>query len=247
MTADRLARVRMIVAYDGTGFAGWQAQPGRRTVQGEMEAAAGRLCGRRVAMTGSGRTDAGVHAAGQVVHADVFDTECDRVRRGLPSILPEDVSVLSVEEVPGDFHARFSATSRLYRYRIAKCRNALSARFEHVVDRGLDTDRMREAAELCGGVADWRAMAKEGGSNADWRVEVFDAAVFEDRGGWTFLIRADRFLRGMVRLWTGTLVRIGTGRLEPGRIREILETGDRSLAGPALPAKGLTLLKVRYP
>jgi tRNA pseudouridine38-40 synthase len=247
MSSGRLMRVKFVIAYDGTDFSGWQLQPGRRTVQGEMEVTARRLCGRRVSMTGSGRTDAGVHAAGQVVHADLFHDELGRFERGFSPMLPRDVSVLSVEEVPPDFHARFSAVSRLYRYRIARRDNPLTSRFEHVLDRDLDTSGMKEAASLSVGAASWRAMAKEGGSNSGWDVEVLSADVFEDTLGWTFLIRSNRFLRGMVRLWVGTLVSIGTHRAAPGLILELLNTGNRELAGPSLPARGLTLLKVRFP
>jgi tRNA pseudouridine38-40 synthase len=247
MSAGRLMRVRFVMEYDGTEFSGWQLQPGRRTVQGVMEESARSLCGRRVSMTGSGRTDAGVHAAGQVVHADIFQDELARFERGFSTMLPRDVSMLSVEEVPPDFHARFSALSRLYRYRIAKRDHPLTSRFEYVLDRELDTAGMTKAAHLSVGAASWRAMAKEGGSNSGWDVEVLSADVYEDTLGWTFLIRSNRFLRGMVRLWVGTLVSIGTRRAEPELIRELLITGDRGLAGPSLPARGLTLLKVRFP
>jgi tRNA pseudouridine38-40 synthase len=247
VNSRRLIRVRFVMEYDGTDFRGWQLQPGRRTVQGEMETAARRLCSRRVCMTGSGRTDAGVHAIGQAVHADLFEEELERFTRGFSSTLPKDVSMLSMEEVSADFHARFSAVSRLYRYRIAKREHPLTSRFEYVLDRGLDTARMRLAARSSVGAASWRAMAKEGGSNSGWDVEVLEADVFEDTLGWTFCIQSNRFLRGMVRLWVGTLVSIGTGHAEPGLIRTLLETGERELAGPSLPARGLTLLKVRYP
>jgi tRNA pseudouridine38-40 synthase len=247
MSARQLIRVKLVVEYDGTDFRGWQLQPGRRTVQGEMETAARRLCSRRVSMTGSGRTDAGVHAVGQVVHADIFEEELGRFERGFSPTLPQDVSVLSVEKVPSDFHARFSAVSRLYRYRIARREHPLTSRFEYVLDRSLNTAQMRLAARSSVGAASWRAMAKEGGSNSGWDVEVLDADVFEDTLGWTFLIQSNRFLRGMVRLWVGTLVGIGTGHAEPGLIRRLLETGEREFAGPSLPARGLTLLKVRYP
>lgn len=240
-------RVRLLVEYDGTDFSGWQVQPGMRTVQGEMEDVARRLCSRRVAITGSGRTDAGVHAAGQVAHADILPGEMERFQRGFPSMLPRDVSVLSVDMVTSDFHARFSALSRLYRYRLAKREHALASRFEHCVGRDLDTAAMRMAARASIGTASWRAMAKEGGSNTGWDVNVLEADVFEDPEGWTLLILANRFLRGMVRIWAGTLVSVGTGRSEPGLMGELLQSGSRDAAGPSLPARGLTLVKVRYP
>ena len=240
-------RIRFLVEYDGTCFSGWQRQPGKRTVQGEMESMLEHMCGRNVSVTGSGRTDAGVHAAGQVAHADILPHEFERISRGFDSALPDDIAVLSVVEVLHGFHARYDAVSRLYRYRIAKSHHPLICRYSHVTSAPLDTALMREAAGLSLGKADWKAMAKEGSGNADWIVDVIEAGVSEDRLGWTLLIHANRFLRGLVRIWAGTLLRIGSGAESPGLITKLLESGERNRAGASLPAKGLTLLKVNYP
>lgn len=238
----------MNLEYDGTDFHGWQIQPGSRTVQGEVESILLQLCGRKVPVIGSGRTDRGVHALGQVAHADIVERELERVTSGLPSMLPEDIAVTGVEEVDGDFHARFDAVSRLYRYRIEKAKHPLRSRYCHVLppSHGLDTAAMKRAAELSLGRNDWKAMAKEGSSNSDWLVDVIKAGVEEDGAGWTFLIRANRFLRGMVRLWTGTLVLIGSGAGSPELMARLLRTGDRKGAGMSLPGKGLTLMEVEY-
>lgn len=239
-------RLRMKVSYDGTDFYGWQVQAEGRTVQGEIESAMARLLGRRPRLHGSGRTDRGVHALGQVAHVDVSPRECKRIVEGLDEVLPRDVSAHSIEPVPKDFHARFSAVSRTYVYRMLKAKSPLRSRYACVVEDSLFSPAMREAADLSTGTADWRGMAKEGSSNQDWTVEVAGAWVDEYSGGWTLVISANRFLRGMVRIWAGTLMQVGRGRLEPSDVTRILQCGDRSLAGPALPARGLTLLEVGY-
>jgi tRNA pseudouridine38-40 synthase len=241
-------RIRMLIEYDGTAFSGWQIQPHTRTVQGEIESILLQLCGRRIPVMGSGRTDRGVHALGQVAHADISNSEVERVMEGLPSMLPDDVAVSSVEIADSSFHARFDAVSRLYRYRIEKKKHPISIRYCHVLPEShhLDTAAMRIAARLSLGRNSWRAMAKEGSANSDWIVDVMETSVEEDGTGWTFLILANRFLRGMVRLWTGTLVKIGTGSREPELITSLLSSGEREEAGMSLPGKGLTLMEVHY-
>jgi len=238
----------MLIEYDGTDFSGWQRQPEARTVQGDIETVLEKLCICRIAITGSGRTDAGVHALGQVAHADVGIDKLERIKAGLPAMLPEDIAVVKVEEAPSSFHARFQAVSRLYRYRIEKSKHPLRNRYSHILtlSRELDTSDMQKAAERSTGINDWMAMAKEGSDNSDWIVNVENASVIEDDSGWTFLIRANRFLRGMVRIWVGTLVKIGSGAAQPELITELLESKDRDRAGVSLPGKGLTLMEVKY-
>ncbi|MCD4700787.1 MAG: tRNA pseudouridine(38-40) synthase TruA [Candidatus Aegiribacteria sp.] len=239
-------RIKMLIEYDGTDFSGWQLQPEARTVQGDIEAILEKLCGRRIAITGSGRTDAGVHALGQVAHADIGIDKLERIKTGLPVMLPDDIAVTEVEKIDSSFHARFRAISRLYSYRIEKNRHPLRNRYCHTLMRELVTADMQKAAELSIGENDWMAMAKEGSGNADWIVNVINTDVIDDESGWTFLIRANRFLRGMVRIWAGTLVSIGSGTAQPELITKLLETKDREKAGSSLPGKGLTLMEVKY-
>ncbi len=243
-----MGRISMKIEYDGTGFSGWQIQPETRTVQGSIETVLERLCGRHISITGSGRTDAGVHALGQVAHADIRGEEFERVKNGLPSMLPDDIAITSVDEADSSFHARFNAVSRLYRYRIEKRKNPIKNRYCHTLAPSwkLDTDAMRLAAALSIGKNDWVAMAKEGSANSDWIVNVISADVIEDASGWTFLIRANRFLRGMVRIWVGTLVSIGSGTASPELITDLLRTGNREKAGASLPGRGLILMEVEY-
>jgi tRNA pseudouridine38-40 synthase len=241
-------RIKMLIEYDGTEFSGWQRQPQARTVQGDIETVLEKLCTGRIAITGSGRTDAGVHALGQVAHADVGIDKLQRIRTGLPAMLPDDISVTEVEEVDSAFHARFQAVSRLYRYRIEKNKHPLRNRYSHTLTSWgeLVTSDMQKAAARSTGKNDWMAMAKEGSDNSDWIVNVINTDVIEDESGWTFLIRANRFLRGMVRIWAGTLVNIGSGAAQPELITELLKTKDRDRAGVSLPGRGLTLMEVKY-
>ena len=241
-------RVKLKIEYDGTDFSGWQVQPEVRTVQGDIECILEKLCGRRIPMTGSGRTDAGVHALGQVAHADIRTDELERVVKGLPAMLPEDIAVTEVVEIDSSFHARFQAISRLYRYRTEKRKHPLRNRYCHTLalSRNLDTSAMMEASRLSLGNNNWIAMAKEGRNNSDWMVNVLNSDVIEDESGWTFTIRANRFLRGMVRIWAGTLHNIGSGLAPPELIKELLETKNREKAGVSLPGRGLTLMEVKY-
>lgn len=241
-------RLALLIEYDGTCFSGWQAQRGSRTVQGVLEESASRLCSREVRITGSGRTDSGVHALGQVAHLDVEEDESGRISTGLPGILPTDVAILETARAPEGFHSRFSAISRAYRYRIIRGKHPLLSRFAFQLPyRDLDTGAMERAARLCLGRHDWRGMAREGSSNRTWLVDVRHASVVEDGEGWILDIRADRFLRGMVRLWAGALVDVGRGRMTPEAVGDILATGDRAAAGPSLPPQGLALTGVEYP
>ncbi len=242
-----LTRVRMTLEYDGTDFAGWQVQRSGRTVQGVLERALLDLCGREIRVTGSGRTDAGVHARGQVAHVDLLEDELPRVLSGFPEVLPEDVCARGLEVAPPGFHARFSAVRRTYSYGILRGRSPLLSRYAWELPwAGLDEGAMSVAASLSIGRNEWRGMSREGSGNRTWTVEVFDASIETGPGGWTLRITADRFLRGMVRIWAGTLVETGRGRFEPGRVSRILGTGDRTAAGPSLPAKGLVLESVAY-
>jgi len=236
-----VARIKMKIEYDGTDFSGWQLQPEVRTVQGDIEAILEKLCGRHIPIMGSGRTDAGVHALGQVAHADILIDEVERVKTGLPAMLPDDIAVTSIEDADRSFHARYNAISRLYRYRIEKRKNPLKNRFCHTLalSRKLKTSYMKKAAGISKGENDWRAMAKEGSNNSDWMVDVIDTDVREDDTGWTFLIQANR-------IWAGTLVYIGSGIAPPELISELFETGNRDKAGTSLPGKGLILVEVKY-
>ena len=252
-------RLRLLVAYDGAPFAGWQVQaPGKRTVQGELEAAFARVAGAPVSVQGSGRTDAGVHADGQTAHADVPTpargskmAAAVRWPGALNGHLPPEIRVLGARWARRGFHARFSATGKEYAYRI---RNAPAL---HPRERGwawhvpgpLDLGRMREAAALFLGRHDFGAFAARRGpedANTD-TVRTIHALRLRRRGELITLdVRGDGFLYKMVRLLTGALVRVGQGRAEARWIAGLLENPRGPKNHFLAPAEGLCLRRVLY-
>ena len=233
------------MAYDGTAYAGFQIQPNAPTVQGELERVLTVICGEPVRITGAGRTDAGVHASGQVI--DLRTTSGlgqAELERGVNALLPEDIAISELGPAEDSFHARFSATGRTYEYRIrnAAVRDPLWMRREHWHPDELDVAAMREAAALLLGRHDFGAFASgESGERTVNRAEwVSEGEILR------FEIDADAFLRGMVRGIVGTLLWVGRGKLTVEGFGEVLASRDRALAGPSAPAKGLCLVAVRY-
>lgn len=245
-------RIRVDLAYDGTDFAGWQSQPGLRTVQGSLEAALSRLAGGgRVRVRGAGRTDAGVHARGQVADARV-ETPLDdaRLLGALHALLPADVRALRVRTVDDQFDARRDATSKTYRYWLDRTPHGdpFLRRFALHEPRSLDADAIREALAALRGRRDWSAFAGAACTAEDRVRNVTEASLEASNPSlWALTFTADGFLNHMVRNLVGTLLEIGRGRVSASRIAAILESGDRRLAGPAAPARGLVLERVSYP
>jgi tRNA pseudouridine38-40 synthase len=233
------------VAYDGTAYAGFQVQPNAPTVQGELERAIGQVCGEPVRITGAGRTDAGVHASGQVIDfrtASALDG--DTLERGVNALLPEDIAISGLEPAGDTFHARFSATGRTYEYRIrnGRTRDPLERHREHWLPGSLDRAAMREAAARLVGDHEFGAFAA-GVSG----LRTVRRAGWDEQGAvLRFQIEANAFLRGMVRGIVGTLVWVGRGKVSADRFEAILRSGDRAQAGPSAPANGLCLIEVAY-
>ena len=241
-------RVKAIVAYDGTGYSGFQRQSNANSIQAALEAALAELFGAAVPVSGSGRTDAGVHAAGQVVAFEVlWRHELASLHRAMNALLPEAIAVLSLEAAPDDFDPRRDARSRWYRYRIynAPVRDPLSNRYSLHVPRALDVEAMQAAAASLLGWHDFSAFGSPPqGANA---IREVLRAEWQQVGAWlTFDIIANAFLFRMVRMLVGTMLRVGYGALTPQRFAEILQTQNRSGAGPAARACGLTLMAVQY-
>lgn len=241
-------RVRLDIAYVGAGFFGWQEQPDRRTVQGELKREVAYLLGRPVSVTGAGRTDTGVHARGQVAHLTVRDEdELDRLRRALDRRLPEDVRVLRVRPVRGDFHAIRSATARRYHYHLLLGDDLFRPWCWHV-RWPLDRERMDTAAAALLGEHDFSSFCKTSSLKDDGNRCRLDLCAFEWADDSAILqVRGNRFLHHMVRILTGTLVEIGRGSRPAGDIDRILEVRDRTQAGTMAPAEGLFLEEVIYP
>jgi tRNA pseudouridine38-40 synthase len=244
--------IAMCVAYDGTEFYGWQDQPELRTVQSVLEQAVRRAVRHQVSLTGSGRTDRGVHAAGHV--SSFPTTNClpvERLQHSIGARLPKDISIVSLRDVRADFHATRSATSKLYRYRIY---NTAGRPVEiHVQQYAyhfwhhLDVDRMREAARLFVGTQDFAAMAGKGAPRQTTVRTVLRCDVERHFDEVRIDVEGDGFLYKQVRNMAGTLIAVGRGQWEPQRVSCILDSRDRANAGATAPARGLCLQWVRYP
>lgn len=254
-----LRRRRMTVAYDGTDFSGWQVQPGLRTVQGCLEEALERTVGEPVRIFGSGRTDAGVHALGQVAHFDApTSLSPERLLAALNSRLPPDVRVRRLDEAPADFHALGSARDKTYVYQLHLVEGPagwravqaglppLRRRTFHAISAATDVAAMREAARLLVGRRDFTALSKVMPSGRSTVKTLHVVRVLRIPHGLRVVATADGFLYGMMRLLCGLLVQVGSGRRRPQDVPALLEAADRSRAPPSLPAHGLLLLRVRY-
>lgn len=241
--------VKVVLEYDGSGFHGWQAQAGKRTVEGEVRAALRELTGRDLIVYGAGRTDAGAHALGQVAnfHYDGRLTP-QRVQRALNALLPADVCVVDAQQVYLAFHARHSACWRHYRYRWLDraTRPAIGRSQVWHVPRRLDEVAMSEAAEALVGLHDWTTFcsASEPGNRRSRRLR---QSTITRTGDLVDLdLVGDGFLRGMVRGVAGALTVVGLGRQPPRWVGDALAARDRSKAATTAPAHGLTLVRVLY-
>lgn len=243
---------RLTLEYDGAAFEGWQVQRGaHRTVQGALEAAVAQVTGETVRVHGAGRTDSGVHAEAQVASvALVSAREPEVLRRALAGVLPDDVVVRACAAVPDDFHPRFDALRKLYRYRIwnGAERSPLRRARWHWLRAPLDVQAMQRAALALEGEHDFAAFQAAG---TDVATSVRRLERLEVRGTAGAEIELDAegsgFLRHMVRILTGTLIEVGLGRRAPESMTGLLEGRDRTQAGKTAPAHGLTLVRVDYP
>lgn len=243
--------IRLDLEYDGTDFVGWQTQPRGRSVQGELARALEQLLQDSVIPVGSGRTDAGTHALGQVAH---FHTTARhsvaRFEHALNSLLPPDIAVTAAREAADAFHARHSASSKRYRYRIALARRAVDRRLVWLLHGQLDLEAMVSASEALPGEHHFGAFCKRDPVPDRFECHVLDARWARCDHELVFEIEANRFLRHMVRIIVGTLVEIGRGRRPGTDILALLQGGssaDRCQAGATAPARGLCLLGVTYP
>ncbi|MDH4037585.1 MAG: tRNA pseudouridine(38-40) synthase TruA [Candidatus Krumholzibacteria bacterium] len=239
--------IRLLLEYDGTDFSGWQKQPDVRTVQGTVEAAIATVCRQLVGVRGCARTDAGVHALGYVANFHVeSEHTTSRLVIALNACLPDDVAVVGAMEVADDFHARFSAQSRRYVYRIATTPTAIWRRFSYHTHHYLDVERMRAAARHLQGRQDFTSFTPVT-NDKDPVCNLMDVTVVGAERHILIEVESDRFLYNMVRAIAGTLMEVGRGKIEPERMPEILGKRDRRAAGPTAAACGLTLLRARYP
>jgi len=244
---DDAITYRLLLEYDGTHFYGWQIQAGRRTVQGELEKALKPLMGESVRVTAAGRTDAGVHALGQVAHfRSLKPRPVGVILSALNGTLPLDVRVLEASMAPLGFHARYSAKWRRYRYRFLHRVSALDRNRAWFPPFDVDWDlAVRESSALLG-LHDFTAFSKTGGDSDNPMCDIQAVSWNRDDSGLQFDLRADRFLRHMVRSIVGTLIDVGRGRFEAGTVKKLLESKEREGSGVTAPPQGLYLVEVGY-
>jgi tRNA pseudouridine38-40 synthase len=247
---------KLTLQYDGTDFHGWQMQGELRTVQGELTRALSLIDGGELTVCGSGRTDAGVHAEGQVASVHLQrEIGPDKLRNAINGNVGPDVRVMQAEIAPDDFHARYSARGKTYVYRILNSQvlSPFWFRFAHQEARPLDLERMRQCAAGFLGQHDWAAFSA---AQSDVKTRVRTLTRLEVTERWDgraggrmveLTISADGFLRYMVRSIAGTLMAVGRGEMNDSAVQRAIGTGERSLAGATAPAGGLTLLSVDYP
>ena len=251
------------LSYDGSGFCGWQIQNNDRTVQGDLEKALKTLTGSDIQVTGAGRTDSEVNAINYIAHFEMPDEvriEAVQIRYKLNAILPKEVVIHEVSEASGDFHARFDARSREYHYFIHFCKDPFCERFSYRMRHPLAIGRMNEAAAHLLGEHDFSCFEKKGGNNVTSICTVTEArwstyspshaelmGYPSKEGDYiVFVIRANRFLRNMVRAVVGSLIEVGRGKQSPDWIRELMEKGSRSDAGSSVPGKALFFTGASY-
>jgi tRNA pseudouridine38-40 synthase len=243
-------RACLTISYRGDNYAGWQRQENALTVQEVVEDALAKLVSSEIRVTGASRTDAGVHARGQVAHLDLPRPFPHRALvHGVNRHLPGDVRVMAAGLVDEDFHARKSALSKEYSYRLSRAEvlSPLDAPFAVQVPAKIDPARMESAASLLPGRHDFSAFALAGGSHGQPFRRIFAAGWVEQGEELRFTITGEGFLRGMVRALVGTLIEVGLGRRDPEELADLLSGRPRSAAGPTAPAHGLILETVSYP
>lgn len=234
-------------SYNGQNYFGYQIQPNQISVQQELETALSTILREDIKTTGAGRTDTGVHAKKMFAHFDTDQEISEKLSHQLNSFLPPDISVKRIFRVKDDFHARFDATFRTYEYYISLEKNPFTqnSAWQHW-KRPLDIDKMNEACKILFEYEDFESFAKIGGDNKTNLCKIYKAEWEQDGSELKFTISANRFLRNMVRAIVGTMVEIGTGKIQPEDLRNIIEAKNRNSAGTSAPAHGLFLVDVGY-
>lgn len=243
-------RIMLTVAYDGTAYCGWQLQPGKPTIEAQLNESLGALLGEPIRVIGASRTDAGVHARGNVA---VFDT-CSRMPQdkfsyALNQRLPEDIRIRASREVPSDFHPRKTDSVKTYAYHIlnAKFPDPMERLYSYFTYLPLDERRMQQAAAYLPGEHDFSSFCSAGAQVTSTVRTLYDCRVERNGERLTIWIRGNGFLYNMVRIISGTLLEVGSGKREPEEMKRILEAHDRRAAGPTAPAKGLELVSYYFP
>ena len=245
----KIMRYFIQLSYDGTNYHGWQIQQNARSVQEEVEKALTMIVREKVEVVGAGRTDTGVHASFYIAHFDsnLESLADEKTVFRLNCLLPEDISVQKIFQVKPDAHARFDATYREYKYYISRNKDPFTFKYAERENRNLDVARMNEVAHALYEYNDFTSFSKLGSDVKTNNCRIYKA-LWEDMGDHLqFTIRADRFLRNMVRAIVGTLLEVGLGKMTEEEFRAVIEKKDRSSAGASVAAKGLFLVEIGYP
>jgi tRNA pseudouridine38-40 synthase len=242
-------QIKLTIEYDGTNYSGWQLQSGQDSIQARLETALERIFSTAVRVRASGRTDAGVHARGQVAAFTLpraFDAA--ELHRALNAILPDDIVILNVEPAGDEFDPRRHATARVYEYRVLNqgTRSAFEHRYAWLVREALDVDRMNEAARIFIGEHDFAAFRTLGTEVHSTVRRVMASEWHRDGAHLIYRVEATSFLRHMVRTMVATMVEVGRGKLSPSLVSDLIRSGQRSMAPAAAPPQGLYLIEVRY-
>lgn len=242
-----MLRFKLIIEYDGTGFSGWQIQPDARTVEEELEKAFSRIVQQSIDLVGQGRTDAGVHAKGQVAHVDVPEgLDMDKLIIGVNGLTNDDVHIVSAEKVSDNFHARFDAQSREYVYTLAKSPSPLLSRYSWTLPKACNFSLMQECAALLNGEFDFSGFSKFNEENYTSLCTILVSEFEEMEYVIFYRIRANRFLRNMVRRLIGTMIQVALGKLSVADFERLLKEPGSDTKTYTAPAKGLVLEKVLY-
>ncbi len=235
------------ISYDGSNYHGWQIQPNADTVQHQINLAFSTILNQEINVLGAGRTDTGVHAKKMIAHFDTNQTiDFEKFKYRINGFLKNDISINDIYKVKDDAHARFSAISRTYEYCVSRTKNPFSVN-SYFLTKNLDVESMKKACKFLYGNHDYTSFAKLHSENYTNNCEVFIANWKEDENLLIFTIKANRFLRNMVRAIVGTLIEIGEGKISFSDIETILMSKDRAKAGYSVPANGLSLVDVEYP
>lgn len=242
-----MPRYKMLIEYDGTDFCGWQKQPNAVTIEGEIEAALARILQQPVDVIGQGRTDSGVHAEAQVAHLDLpEDIGTDRLLYALLGVLPDGIGVWNLEKTDADFHARFDALSRSYRYQLALRPKPLQRAASVMVLQELDLEAMKVCAKKVQGTHNFDSFTKPDNQNPDSSCEVTRSEFTTSDSMLTYHIKANRFVRHMVRRLLGTMLQVGKGKIGVGKFMDLIESPSKEKDAFGASAKGLILEKVSY-
>ncbi|MFD2914923.1 tRNA pseudouridine(38-40) synthase TruA [Psychroserpens luteus] len=242
-----LLRFFIELSYNGKAYHGWQNQPDAISVQEVLEKALSTILKQKIAVAGAGRTDTGVHASQMFAHFDFDGNLPDNIIFRLNSYLPNDVAISTIFEVKDDAHARFHAVSRTYNYRISTKKNVFNYDFAYALQKSLDIHLMNKACEILLQYKNFQCFSKVNTDVKTYNCNLMQAHWTVENDELIFTIKADRFLRNMVRAIVGTLINIGLGKLEVEKLHDILESKDRGEAGFSVPAHGLYLVSVEYP